>query len=305
MSARFDGGSADPPALTAASRFCYISGVNRSDRLVLAALVVLAAAIWLTDRRWDPGDHGVVVVCLPVFAMLVGPWRFKPASRLPLWPFALALAGMVAGWYVHLMVVEVAAWNLALWSWLSRRLEDDTLQRAVRLSPLPALAFPWIPLDCEGLIWGLRVFGAWSMEQVLVLMDVAVTRAQTTVMTPYGSFQIIKQCAGINTLQSMTIVGTILCYMNLRKRATYWPYFFLIVGIAVLTNSIRIVAIGLVGIFVGIQYTEGAIHTWLGWIVVMAVFMLLFDFLSEPRVRVRPFRVPSLEEWKPLSGRIP
>ena len=218
---------------------------------------------------------------------------------VPWWPFVVGTVFMILGHAVTIMAVSVAGWNMALWGWLSARADKQVFARALRLAPLPVLSFPWIPIDCGFLIWWLRLFGAWGMEQCLVLLDVNATRNLTTVTTPYGSFSVIRQCAGINTLQSMTIVGTVLAYLNLRSRTNYWRFLPVIVGVAILTNSIRIVAIGLVGIFIGMKYTEGEMHTWLGWIVVMAVFALLLDYVAEPRLRVRRFVRPSLEDWLP------
>ncbi|HEY4002350.1 MAG TPA: archaeosortase/exosortase family protein [Candidatus Xenobia bacterium] len=269
------------------------SSINNADRVVLSGLALGAIAIWgLVVQQWDPvlgpQADGGVVVCLPLFVWLGGPWRFS--DRPIAWGrLALAAALCVAGLTLKNVLLGTVGWNLALWAWLSSRLTDESQQRARAAFLLPLLAFPWLSLDGHVLCRPIRVVDAWGMEHLFDILGISATRLDTVVSAPGISFKVVDGCAGLGTLHSMFIAGAVMALFQ-KQPLTRPAALFKVAALAFLANSIRIICIGALGLAFGAAVAEGPMHDWTGWILVLVFFHLAFPALPRPLVveRYRP-----------------
>lgn len=262
--------------------------MKRQDYLILLGLALLASFIWLRDMAWVTSADDVlpILIALPLFMWLGVPWRWKDDT--PTYSLKYLLAGTAlfsAGIGLNLTLLLVAGWVVFLSVWLIARLQEDSLPAYYKLLVLPLLAFPWISLDLDRVGWWFRLSGSWVAEVVLSALGFAVVR-EGTLLNINGLFISIEvACAGLNTLQSMLISGTCVAFIFLGQTPIYWLSFPLLVALAWVANTIRIIVICLLGLLISPAFVMGPFHVWGSWGVIMLMFALCWVVLSylEPR----------------------
>ncbi len=245
------------------------------DLMVILAGLWSAWCIWKGPGRWQAGEDLLLVGCIPLWLHLCRPWNWLHREDHSWLPCSLLFLGL--GWAAFQdwpMIGKVLAWNLIVWLYLYRQVPLPSRMRASRLFLLPVLGFPWIASDLAPYIWHLRLFNACALEWMYRALGVITTRQDTTVWTPVCSFSVIDECAGLHTLQTMAIAGTLLAFHYARTDRGFWQLWPRVVVLAVLTNTLRILMIGLVGLGWGTEYTEGPAHTLLGWAVMLLALYL-------------------------------
>ena len=247
------------------------------DRFIVGALSLLALFIWIRDLSWisAASDTFPLLVALPLFCWLGTPWRFRPMElRLAPGVLALSVAGFLLGGATGMTLFFSLGWTALLWSWLSVRLEPESLRRALRLLILPVMAFPWIVLDGEALGWWFRLSGSWVAGTFISMLGFDVVQEGTRLLVQGLPIEVSAACSGMNTLQSMLIAGSALAYMILGNRPAYWFNLPLLVVAAWMANTLRIFAICLAVLFVSPAFASGAFHEWGGWAVLILMFLL-------------------------------
>lgn len=241
----------------------------------LGFLVLGAAAIWLRDRRWttEASDVLPALAGFPLMIWLGSPWRWQP-SPFRLHPPAVAIAATAAflGIALHLTVLLAAAWTAALWAWLRPRLAPADRQRIARLGILPFAAFPWIALDLQPLGWWFRLTGAHATEVLFATAQFDVTRQGTSLLVQGMPIEVSAACAGMNALQSLLIAGAFLAYILLGTTTAYAWNLALLLPLAWIANTARIITITAVAITWGQEFAMGMFHTWGGLLVLLLMF---------------------------------
>lgn len=129
--------------------------------------------------------------------------------------------------------------------------------------PLPsivfyAIAFPLQRLAAENAAWTLDLFG------IPVLLDGNVIHLSQITLG------VTEACSGIRSLISMLALAVAWGHLTLPG---FWPRALLVAAalpITVVANAGRVVATGLIGQYVGIEYATGFFHGFSGW----AIFLL-------------------------------
>ena len=279
---------ASPPLLTpdnagAAALSHRLPRTAATRAVTLLFLVILAALYWdiLRDliREWwdDPNySHGFLV---PLFSgFLVWQRRNELATLTPSGSWAglpILLAGLGA-----LILGDLGGENFLMRSSLIlvigglvllhlgpaifRRLLFPLLFLFFMV-PLPAivfnaLAFPLQNLAAHNAAWVLDRLG------VPVLLDGNILRLSQI------SLGVTEACSGIRSLVSLLAVAVAWAALTLPGRWGGVALAASVVPITVLANAARVVFTGLISQRFGVEYAQGFLHTFSGWLIFVFAF---------------------------------
>lgn len=251
--------------------------MSRRDGSMLVLLAVLAGFIWTRDLSWTASawDTLPILLAFPLLIWFGQPWQFVAAGRrVSTSGVACAVAFLLLGIAADLTLLLTVGWTVLLWCWLSVRLTPEAKGRLRRLLVLCVLAFPWIRLDMGQLGWWFRISGTWATAGMFSIMGFDVARQGTSLLVQGMHVSVEAPCSGMNVLQSMLIAGSALAYVHLGKGRHYWWNLPLLVAMAWLANTSRIVTLCLAGLSVSPAFAMGFFHSAGGLVVLCFVFCL-------------------------------
>lgn len=258
--------------------------MNRgNDKAFLIFLGVYAGFIWLRDTSWmtSSDDTLPILVAIPLFYWIGKPWCFlEDPSPIDLRQFFLCIVLFLLGTGLNSTFFLTLSWTWALGSWLSSRLPKERWLHIKKLLILPLMAFPWISMDANQIGWWFRLSGAWACDRVLTYFGMDVSRQGTLMVVNGMPISIEVACAGLNTLQSMLIAGSVVAYMFLGNSNRFWWNLPVLIAVSWLANTIRIIIITLAALFVSRKFAMGAFHEIGGWVVIMVMFALCWLWFS-------------------------
>ena len=262
--------------------------MKKSDYGFLTLLALLAGFIWFRDLEWIStfDDTVTLLVVIPLFIWIGSPWKWrKDFIEVSPKTINLAIALFLLGVIFSLTILLSISWSLLLWAWLAARIEPDPERSLPKLMVLTLMAFPWVSLDADRLGWWFRISGAWVAALFYQLLGYDVIFEGTTVTIDGLPISVEAACAGLNTLQSMLIAGTLVAYILLKDTPKFWWNIPLLFVIAWIANTVRIISLSAAALIVSPDFALGAFHTWGGWAILMFTFgfcWLLFS-LQQPR----------------------
>lgn len=223
------------------------------------------------------------------------PWRFRGETS----PISQVLIGFSVFLFLLGILMDVtfllgSGWTVLLWSWLSSRITPESKGRVIKLLVLSLMAFPWVSLDGDRLGWWFRISGAWTTAQIFVLMGFDVVHAGTSIIINNLRISVEAACSGLNSLQSMLIAGSLPAYLLLKDTPRFWWNLPMLILMAWVANTLRIITISTAALTVSPTFAIGAFHSWGGCLILLFMFgmcWLLFS-LQEPKP-VKPNRTPS------------
>lgn len=262
--------------------------MSRSDLLVMTYLFLLACFIWLRDLSWAStlDDTLPILVGIPLFYWIGRPWHFsKPLDLFPARPLIVTTVLFLIGILFNSTILLTIAWVYLLWRWLALRTPDADHPKILKLLILPFMAFPWVTLDAQPIGWWFRLSGAYVTGALYSLLGFNVKVEGTNILINNLPISVEAACSGLNVLQSMLIAGSLVAFLYLGETNRYWWNLPLLVLIAWLANTVRIIAISALALYAGPEYAIGAFHTWGGWFVLLLMFLLCWKLFSiqEPR----------------------
>lgn len=251
--------------------------MTRKDHVFLVPVFLVGVFIWTRDRRWTAAaeDALPILAALPLFIWLAAPWRWRKGGFEVSngWLF-VAVATLMVGHVSGLTTVLTMGWGMLGWSWLSLRLEEDSLRVVRRLLPLPLLAMPWVTLDGDVIGWWFRLSGAWVTANLFSMLGFTVTHSGTLLNIQGAPISVEAACAGLNTLQSMLIAGVALAFVILGRERCYWWNIALLVPLAWLANTLRILMLSGAALSFSPEFVAGKFHDLSGWVVIVTMFLL-------------------------------
>lgn len=262
----------------------YLRPLNLTWALVAALLlwIYLPHIISMVQNWWaDPNySHGFLVPI--VSAGLIWRQRHKLASRVAgpnYWGLAAiggALAMLLVGqlgheFYLRRLSLIPVLWGLVLlvWGWPVARRLWFAFAYLILMVPLPymlydAVAFPLRLVAARIAAWGVRLFGVPAFVE------------GNTVHLPNVVLNVVDACSGIRSLISLLAVGVILAYIMLPNRWIKAVVVLLVLPVAVFTNALRVTVAGLAAEWISKKTLEGVMHDFVGWVVFMVGFAILF-----------------------------
>lgn len=266
--------------------------MTTKDYGILTALGLLALFIWLRDVSWmsSAEDTLPILVAIPVFWWLGRPWHIveeKPLE-LPTKPLILCVALFLSGIAGESTLALALGWTVLLWTWLRQRIIPQDHASVKKLLVLPLLSFPWITLDMQQLGWYFRLSGAWITAKLFAVLGFDVKYEGTTLLIEQLPISVEAACAGLNTLQSMLIAGSVVAYIILGDTNRYWPNLVFLILMAWIANTSRIVVISAVALAYGREFALGAFHTWGGWFILVMMFVISWLVFEAQAPKVVP-----------------
>ncbi|MCB1111170.1 MAG: exosortase/archaeosortase family protein [Chlamydiales bacterium] len=257
--------------------------MKKIDYIIATILFFLLLFIWLGDLAWisTSDDTIPILVSLPIFIWLGSPWHFIDENR-PLSKIGLCLGALLSliGVLFGSTLLMAIGWTTLLWTWLKARLEGEPLQKIKKLLIFPLMTFPWITLDFNQIGWWFRLSGAWVTSMILQFFGYEVQQMGTNLVVNGILISIDVACAGINTLQSMLIAGSVINFVYLGNSIRYWWNIPVLVAISWIANTLRIIAICFAALAMGPEFAVDLFHNWGGWAVLVLMFGLCWAVIS-------------------------
>jgi exosortase len=281
---------------------------NLELRAVLIVLVLaglLTVLYWGTMRDlgaqwWDDDNynHGFLI---PVFSGFLV-WRERHRLR------AIEPAGttlglpVLVGGLALLLLGDIGAENfltrsslLVILAGLILFLAGRATFRAVLfplsyllfMIPLPAILFYAVTFPLQRLAAGQA---AWALD----LLGVPVLLDGNIIHLSQISLGVTEACSGIRSLISLLAGAAAWAYLMLPAGRLAVVFVASAVPITIVANSARVVATGLIGQWLGVEYASGFFHEFAGWVVYVFAFLCLLgvyaliQLASRRRLRTTP-----------------
>jgi exosortase/archaeosortase family protein len=264
--------------------------VNGARWTGLALALAVAGFVWVRDVAWlsAASDALPALVAFPLAVWLGRPWHWRPDAR-PARPavFAGAIALFILGAALDLTLLLAIGWSIGLVGWLRPQLQRDADPGLRGLGVLLVCGFPWIVLDGQALGWWFRFSGAAASEVFFRGMALDVIREGTLLRVEGLPLSVDPACSGLNALQAMLVAGVGLACVLLRG-PRFWIGVALLLPLAWLANTARIIFLGFIGLSFGAEAAAGWFHAWGGWSVLCGMFglcLVVFRLLGAPATK--------------------
>jgi EpsI family protein len=293
----------DPTASGPAPRF------NAPLWIVLGAMALTAVLYWPTSVelpvRWgklyEPYAHGWLVLAVTVWLI----WRDRAQlARITLVPPSggwLVVALGSVGWLVTYNAGVLAASMMAL-----PLLALATVWAAgglvlVRRVAVPVLLFylavPVWEIFSPPLQWMTTTVNHWLTE----LVGIPVVMREYVISIPAGTFAVEGGCSGLNYFVTALFIAVVLGELDRDDLSSRLMLVALGVGLALLTNWLRVFIIIVAGHLTNMQhYLVKVEHYKFGW--VLFAFLLVFYFWLARRLPRRDAGEPALAQRADLPS---
>ena len=283
--------------------------------LVSAALAFLYAAvlqrlglIWWTDDNYS---HGLLMPFIVGYMLWTERARLASATKRPL--MLWGGAGIILAWLMLWMgtagaelftqrvslVLMLAGVVLYFWGFHVLRFVVVPLLLLALAIPVPAIIFNKVAFP-------LQLFASRCAVGVMRLLDIPVLREGNVIeLMPLNSLttkklEVVEACSGIRSLMTLVTLAVVFAYFTtpssgdddagaggsrstrpLLARWGFWRAVLIVlsaVPIAIVTNAARVSGTGALAHFYGPEVADGFFHSFSGWVVYVAAFLLLFAF---------------------------
>jgi len=250
--------------------------------LLYGALFVLifASSYEVMLKWWENPDYNYCSLVPVIAAYLL--WERRQALRLPSVPAPFGLAVVGAGIFIYLLgelggefyAIYFSSWVMlvgVLWlhfGWEKLRAIAFPVTMLVAMFPFPNMINSTITL-------GLKLVSSNLGVKILQLSGVAVFQEGNIIDLGFTRMEVVEACSGLRYFFPLLLVAILLAAHH---KARFWQRALLVlsaVPFSVVTNGLRIAAMGWLYPVLGNDILEGFWHEFLGW----ALFMLTIVFL--------------------------
>jgi exosortase len=248
---------------------------------------------WLNDDNYS---HGLLIIPLAFYFA----WERRQAlaaltpapSTLGLFVVAGGLAMLVAGLLgaelfltrVSLLVTLTGAILFVL-GWQALRTLAFPLAFLLLMIPIPAILFNQVAFP-------LQLLASQAGEAGLNLAGVPVLREGNVMILPHTTLEVAEACSGIRSLISLLTLGIVFGYFTDQRGWVRFTIAAATVPIAIVTNAARVAGTGIAAYHWGPEAAEGFFHTFSGWLVFLAAFVLMF-LVTRILLRLTPAPAPA------------
>jgi exosortase len=257
-------------------------------RLALGAVIFAAAWLYwpvLTGlvRDWSNDDnysHGFLIV--PIAAYFA--WERRDRLKSAIWRPSLvglavalvSLAMLVAGLLgAELFLTRVSLIGLVgggilfLFGWNHFRILLFPIGFLILMVPIPAIIFNQIAFP-------LQLVASRFGEVVVRLFDIPVLREGNVITLANTQLEVAEACSGIRSLISLLTLGIVYGYFMDKRSWVRVLVAAATIPVAIVANGLRVAGTGVAAHYYGPDAAQGFFHTFSGWIVFLAAFVMLF-----------------------------
>jgi exosortase len=232
---------------------------------------------WYTDDNYS---HGFLIVPIALYFVWERRARLAMALRRPsswgiavvLGSLALLLAGILGSelFLTRISILGTIAGSvLFLYGWKHFKILLLPIAFLLLMIPIPAIIFNQIAFP-------LQLLASRFGEMALIACQVPVLREGNVIHLANTSLEVAEACSGIRSLISLLTLGIVYSYFTDSRS---WVRLILIIGtipIAIAANAIRVAGTGIAAHFYGPAAAQGFFHTFSGWIIFIAAFIMMF-----------------------------
>lgn len=243
--------------------------------LYVVISIALGFFIWLSDLSWwqYAEDTLPILAAFPLFYYFGEPWKFEEDKPLKTaWVYAAILFFLV-GVIFNLKLLLAFSW---VFFFKAIPITQPSVSDLNKLLAIPLFGFPWVSFDANGIGWFFRLSGANVVASLFSGFGFDVVQEGTHLIVNQVPISVEAACSGLNTLQSMMIAGLALAYLYLKDSTLYWLNVPLLLILAWIANTLRILLISLTAIYISPQFALGAFHLWGGAIVILIMFLIAY-----------------------------
>ncbi len=261
------------------------------NKTVVALLVVLAGSFaflyqhvigklvkdWYIDDNYS---HGFLIVPIALYFVWERRKKLKEAVRQPsAWGIVLVLGSMAAlmagilGSELFLTRISIlgtlAGAVLFLLGWNHLKILLLPIAFLILMIPIPAIIFNQIAFP-------LQLLASRFGEMALLACQVPVLREGNVIHLANTSLEVAEACSGIRSLISLLTLGIVYGYFT---DSRLWVRIALAIGtipIAIAANGIRVAGTGIAAHLYGEEAAQGFFHSFSGWIIFIAAFIMMF-----------------------------
>ena len=215
-------------------------------------------SLFFVWERWDdikrtviqPSSWGIALLGFGLLMLVVG------LVGAELYTQRCSLIAVLTG-----LVLLIFGWKI-MW------LVSLPLAFLVFMVPLPAIVVNTIAFP-------LQLFAAKTATFCLFSLGIPVLREGNLIALAGTTLEVAEACSGLRSLLSLLALGTVYGYFSQRSLWKRWALVVLSIPIAILANAIRVSGTGILAHHWGVEAAEGFYHTFEGWIVFIAAFVML------------------------------
>ena len=255
-----------------------------------------ANGIWKSEEQ----GHGPIIIAVLVWLfwglrneIAAAPDKPQRAIGIPL--FALGLLTYAVGRVFNISILEFASQPFIVASVLLLFKGTSVL----RLAWFPVVYFIFmIPLPgmfIDALTGSLKGWISNIVEAILFFVGYPIARSGVILSIGQYQLQVADACSGLNSMFSLSALGTLFMYIMGRKSRPHVAVMLLsILPIAFAANIIRVITLVLVTYYAGDEAGQGFLHGAAGMLLMLVALMLFFaldKFLDLIFKRPEPLKV--------------
>ena len=276
--------------------------------VVIAALGFVYASVlaklghdWWEDENYS---HGLLIPFIIGYILWIERDRIRRTPVRPSlgWGVAAVVCALLALWagtagaelFMQRMslVLMLAGIVVYFWGFRLLRFAFVPLALLVLAIPIPTIifnkiAFPLQLFASRCAVWAMRLFDIPVLRQgnVIELMPLNASSPKR--------LEVVEACSGIRSLMTLVTLAVVFAYfthpkskggegggaLRALKGYGFWRSLILVlsaVPIAILTNALRVSGTGVLAHYYGTKVADGFFHSFSGWVVYIAAFLLLF-----------------------------
>jgi exosortase len=167
------------------------------------------------------------------------------------------------------LIGVVAGTVLFLLGWQHLRILLFPLSFLLLMIPIPAIVFNQIAFP-------LQLFASRFGTGVMEALSVPVLREGNVIILANTTLEVAESCSGIRSLISLLTLGIVYGYFSDSRTWVRLVIAASTIPIAILANGLRVAGTGVLAHYYGAEKALGFFHTFSGWLVFLAAFVLLF-----------------------------
>jgi exosortase len=232
---------------------------------------------WYVDENYS---HGFLIVPIAVYFVWERRQKLKESLQKPsYWGIVLILGSMmlllagILGSELFLTRISIlgtiAGIVLFLCGWNHLKILLLPIAFLILMIPIPSIIFNQIAFP-------LQLLASRFGEMALLASQIPVLREGNVIHLANTSLEVAEACSGIRSLISLLTLGIVYGYFTDSRT---WVRMALALGtipIAIIANGIRVAGTGIAAYFYGEEAAQGFFHSFSGWIIFIAAFIMMF-----------------------------
>jgi exosortase len=276
---------------------------------IAAAVVAFVLCYWnvLTKlvHDWAHDDnysHGFLIVPLALYFVWERRARLAALVGRPNWFGLVVVVGSLGMLVSGTLGAELFVSRLSIVFLIA-----GTVLFACGLDALRILAFPiaflllMVPppaIIFNQIAFPLQLLASRFGEATLQAFSIPVLREGNVITLANTTLEVAEACSGIRSLISLLTLGIVYGYFTDRRPGVRTMIALSTIPIAIVANGIRVAGTGIAAHYYGLEAAEGFFHTFSGWIVFIAAFLLMY-LAARLIVMIVPSRVDSTPTSSP------